>query len=101
MEALTASIPKYKCLEEMYKAWWLSFLEQLNGSFNARRERNMDIVRRVKEHIPTSAIEHHKIQLVILRKKSKYIIMTFNKVFIIFSEMVTGRPDVDGSLLCL
>ena len=35
MEALTASIPKYKCLEEMYKAWWLSFLEQLNGSFNA------------------------------------------------------------------
>ena len=74
MEALTASLPKYKCLEEMYKAWWLSFLEQLNGSFNARRERNMDIVRRVKEHIPTSAIKHHKIQLVILRKKSKHLI---------------------------
>ena len=35
METLTASIPKCKCLEEMYKAWWLSFLEQLNGSFNA------------------------------------------------------------------
>ena len=78
IEALTAALPKYLCLEEMHKKWWLSFLEELNGtcSFNAESIEEeetlglLDIVCMVKEHktltLPESSlllsklIEHHK-----------------------------------------
>ena len=76
IDALTAAIPKYMCLEEMHKKWWLSFLEELNGSFNAESIEEeeawglLDIVHMVKEHktatlpdsslLPSKLIEHHK-----------------------------------------